>query len=175
MCTTQKAFTRFNSCVVLLLPSRSVRVPQAGPGPGETRPQMTWERAEACFAPLPARQVSLHVTASSQRCILGEDNIQRWKHARHQMGALLTLSCDLASDMREDVPLGPRMPAFDAEWDSVKWLNITWPPQPPRFPPRPVYLPTVVRPRFPSAADAREAFGWQIVFSRWLLEPPAAF
>lgn len=38
--------------------------------------------------------------------------------------------------MREDVPLGPRMPAFDAEWDSVKWLTITWPPQPPPgFPP----------------------------------------
>ncbi|XP_056915415.1 tubulin polyglutamylase TTLL5 isoform X1 [Takifugu flavidus] len=56
---------------------KSLLVPQAGPGPGGARPQMTRERAEASLSPLPARQVSLHVTASSQRCILGEDNIQR--------------------------------------------------------------------------------------------------
>lgn len=35
-----------------------------------------------------------------------------------------------------------------------------------------LYLPTVVRPPSVRAADAREAFCWQIVFSRWFLEAP---
>ncbi|CAG10623.1 unnamed protein product [Tetraodon nigroviridis] len=56
---------------------KSLFVPQAVPGPGQARSQMTPGRAEERLSPLPARQVSLHVTASSQRCILGEDDIHR--------------------------------------------------------------------------------------------------
>lgn len=60
------------------------------------------------------------------------------------------------------------MPSFDAGWDFVAQLNISWPFQlryplpPPSFPYSPwlnsVYVPTVVHPHSLHAADATERF-----------------
>lgn len=65
--------------------------------------------------------------------------------------------------MREDGPRRPGMPSFDAGWDFVAQLDISWPFQlpnpPPHLPPHPlwlhpVYIPTVVRPHSLHATDA---------------------
>lgn len=98
----KRAFTAFNSCLVSLLCSRSLFVPQAVPGPGGTHSQMTRGRAEERLSPLPARQVSLHVT----EVYSGRGRHPQMKACQTSNGALLTLSCDPASDMRADVPGG---------------------------------------------------------------------
>lgn len=68
------------------------------------------------------------------------------------------------------------MPSFDAGWDFVAQLNISWPfqlPPPPLYPPwlHSVYIPTVVRPHSCHGTDATERFHWQIAFSRWFFKP----
>lgn len=153
---------------------RSHFVPQAVPGPGALS-QMTWRGPEERLAPLPAWQVSLHVTASSQRRILGEHNSDRWKRARHWARPLLT-SVWYGRRHVGGCAARPGMPSFDAGWDllhSSASVGLFSPLTPY---PHPLwlhwrYLPTVVCPHSVHATDARERSRWQIAFSRWFFEP----
>lgn len=78
---------------------------------------------ESAGAPFPSASLT---GVSACNCILAEVYYGRGRHPQMKAcqtsnGALLTLSCDPAPDMRADVPPGPRMPAFDAEW---AWLDL---------------------------------------------------